>query len=163
MVEHVHRQKQSFEARLARIHDMQNTSLQPMRGGAPTLMQAKDTDAPKGLPKAAMLGFGVGLVAMLAANVVAFAYSGPQTNFFAETLGALGPYPIVGMILFVLMIGFGLRDKPHVIGIALGLPLMYFTEPYLATLAPDWWVQMYSADHVDQMLIKAGLRDPMLL
>ena len=71
----------------------------------------------------------------------------------------MGPLAIAGAMLFVIMIGLGMRDKPHVIGIALGLPLMYYGEPYLAWIAPDLWVQMYSADHVDTMLIRAGLRD----
>lgn len=154
------RQKQSFEARLARIHDMQNGVLTPQQHGAPKPARARDTDAPKRIPVAGLLGFGIGLGVMLAAHVVAFSFGGPQTGFFAATLGSWGPFPIAGLMLFVLMIGLGLRDKPHVIGIALGLPAMYFAEPYLASLAPDVWVQMYSADHVDQMLIKAGLRTP---
>lgn len=111
------------------------------------------------MPFACVLAFMTGLLVLLAANVISFQTQG-ETSFFLKILGTVSPFVIAGALLFVIMIGLGMRDKPHVIGLALGLPLMYFGEPYLAWLAPELWVQMYSADHVDTMLIQAGLRAP---
>ena len=162
-------QKQSFQQRVQRIQAAHAPEVvQPVKPKRVKTSQArkaqpKQTDTPRKIPKAGILGFAIGLVVMLAANVAAFRTGQISGNFFADFLTAIGPLPIAGLMLFVLMVGLGLRDKPHVIGIAIGLPLMYFGEPYLAWLAPEAWVQMYSADHVDAMLIQAGLREPMIV
>ena len=112
------------------------------------------------IPKSFFLAIVLGGALVLAGNVIWFANSGLALGYFAQVAKAIGPLPITGLLLFVLMIGFGFRDKPHVAGLALGMPGMYFGEPYLAYLLPDVWVQMYSAMHVDAMLIQAGLRLP---
>lgn len=165
-------QKNQFQERIQRIQAAHAPAeapkpqrvARPTKARTPRPAQAKPLDQPpRRLSKAGILGFAIGLAVMLCANVAAFRTSLITGSFFAEFLAAIGPLPIAGLMLFVIMVGFGLRDKPHVIGIALGLPLMYFGEPYLAFMAPDAWVQMYSADHVDAMLIQAGLREPMIV
>lgn len=165
-------QKQSFQDRLQRIQSVSEPqpSVTPTRqvskSGAksrPASSDAKIDSEPRKLPRATILAFGIGLAVMLAGNVVAFRMNAVPGNFFAEFLAAIGPLPIVGLMLFVIMVGFGFRDKPHVIGLAVGIPVMYFGEPYLASLSPETWVQLYSVDHVDAMLVQAGLRDPMVL
>jgi len=56
----------------------------------------------------------------------------------------------------------GMRDKPHLVGVPLGLLAMWAGEPYLAYLNEPIWIQLYDADHVDAMLVQAGLRTPIL-
>lgn len=167
MVAHTDVQKQKFQERVERIQAAHCgspaatvvTPARASRKGSDLVAE----EPRRRLPRAGLLTFGLGLAVMLAANVAVFRAAQVQGNFFADLLASVGPFPIAAGILFVLMVGFGLRDKPHVIGFALGLPLMYFAEPYLATLAPDSWVQMYSAEHVDSMLIRAGLREPIIV
>lgn len=165
-------QKLSFQDRVQRIEATHgpDPSVTPakvkVKSSKKQIRISPDTkveEGPRKLPRAGILAFVIGLAVMLAANVIAFRASGVVGSYFAEFLAAIGPLAIVGMILFVIMVGFGLRDKPHVIGLALGVPLMYFAEPYLASLSPQIWEQMYSVDHVDAMLVQAGLRDPMVL
>lgn len=159
------RQKQEFQARVQRI---QTRLLEEQSGKQrPATRLTHMSAAPKAalkprrrIPLGGTLALVLGLAILLGANVTAFQAGNAPTGFFARALASAGPLPIAGAMLFVLMIGLGMRDKPHVIGLALGLPLMYFGEPYLAWLAPELWVKMYSADHVDTMLIQAGLRAP---
>ncbi|WP_146345501.1 hypothetical protein [Falsiphaeobacter marinintestinus] len=165
-------QKLSFQERVQRIEATHGADpsvtpakvkAKPSKKQALTSPDIKADEEPRKLPRAGILTFVIGLAVMLAANVIAFRSSAVVGSYFAELLAAIGPFAIVGMILFVIMVGFGLRDKPHVIGLALGVPLMYFAEPYMASLAPEAWAQMYSVDHVDAMLVQAGLRDPIVL
>lgn len=166
-------QKQGFQDRIARIQAIHApepvTPKKPVkpkrsaRKGAARKRDMRVDEQPRKIPKAGILAFGIGMAVMLASNVAAFRASTISGSYFPELLAAIGPFAIAGMLLFVIMIGLGMRDKPHVIGLALGLPLMFFAEPYLASQAPDLWVGMYSADHVDHMLIQAGLRDPMIV
>lgn len=106
-----------------------------------------------------LLGFVIGAGSLLIGRVVTFQCQG-ETSFYLDLLAKTGPYSVVAGLLFVLMVGLGLRDKPHVLGIALGLPLMYFGEAHLAQFAMDLWMEMYSPEYVDTMLIQAGLRLP---
>lgn len=106
----------------------------------------------------------IGLVAVLVGRVIAFQYSGVTVSGFdlpGKVVSALGSIGLTATIIFIVMVGLGLRDKPHVIGIAVGCISMYFAEPYIASQAPDQWAKMYSADHVDAMLTSAGLRGPL--
>ncbi len=107
----------------------------------------------------------IGLIAVLVGRVVAFQYAGVTVSGFdlpGKVVSALGAYGLTATILFIVMVGLGLRDKPHVIGIGVGCLAMYFGEPFAASQAPETWSRMYSAEHVDNMLISAGLRETVI-
>lgn len=154
-----------FQARLARIGAKNAPEPGPVqnadrrrRGPALTL---------PGLPRLEFDGIIAGFLAagaLMVANVTAFslrmAPPGPG-DFFGKTMAAMGPWGMTAAMLFVLMVGLGLRDKRHVIAIALALPLMWLCEPYLAYLMPGLWADLYSPEHVDTMLIMAGLKTPL--
>lgn len=109
-----------------------------------------------------IITFVIGLIAILLGRVVAFQFTAsPGTSFdlAGKIVLAMGPWGLSAAFLFIVMVGLGLRDKPHVIGIASGAIVMIWGEPYIASQVPNTWAQMYSADHVDGMLIQAGLRD----
>jgi hypothetical protein len=112
--------------------------------------------------KNVVVAFLIGLVAILGGRVTAFQFDGMVISGFdlpGKVVSAMGPYGLAAAFLFVIMVGLGLRDKPHVIGIVTGCVMMLFGEPYAASQAPGAWSKMYSADHVDGMLVSAGLRD----
>ncbi len=165
-------QHATFHARIARINKAEKSTAFPTPGAhdapdaggyrnRPQKMQPKRQEKSFGL----VIAFAIAAAAVLAANVVVFNHStfsyGP-VGFLDKVVPAIGPWGIVGMIMFVVMIGFGMRDKPHVVGIALGLPFMWFGEPYLALFGEELWVMFYSAEHVDNMLVQNGLRSARL-
>lgn len=126
-------------------------------------LSALPSELPKiNITKPLLLGIVMGLAVVLIGNVATFSSQG-KSGFFFVTMAQTGPYLVIAGLLFALMIGLGLRDKPHVIGAAIGAPMMYFGEPYMAFMAESLWIDMYSVDHVDQMLIQSGLRAPPLL
>lgn len=160
--------KQSFQDRLARISNQAPTEaaerVEPtQRVGA----NEKMTDGqPRRIPKSAFVAGGLAMAALMLANVMVFDGEMNPPNpgdFFGKMVLALGPFGLTAGFLFVMMIGFGMRDKPHIIGIAIALPALYFSEPYLANMMPDLWASFYSHDHVNNMLIQAGLRAPPLV
>lgn len=158
-------QKAQFYARLERIHAVPPEARQPEAGGGVKSKKRgrgkRDIDGQrKRLPIGGIIAFVIALAALIAANVIVFSYRG-SSEHPGTFITAIGPFGVVGIMMAIVMIGFGLRDKPHVIGIALGLVAAYYGEPYLAASAPDLWADMYSADHLDLMLIQAGLRDPL--
>lgn len=150
-------QQTSFQERLERIGAQSAPERQvttPRRKARPHHSEKQP------IPKSFYLAIVLGGALVLLGNVIWFANSGLAIGYFAQVAKAIGPLPITALLLFVVMIGFGFRDKPHVAGLVIGMPGMYFGEPYLAYLLPDLWAQMYSAMHVDAMLIQAGLRLP---
>jgi hypothetical protein len=159
------RQNEEFQARLARIAgasqvEAEQVALASAGGTARTLPRdTKRFRIPRGAIIAGLLAIG----AFLLASSMVFAQKamppGPG-DFFGKVILAGGPLALTAAFLFVLMIGLGLRDKPHVIGIVIALPAIYFGEPYLAHAMPEFWAQLYSPEHVDNMLIQAGLRTP---
>lgn len=157
-------QKDAFKMRLDRIKAAAEST-----GAVETLPQPKLARRSGSgvmptlrLSRGVLSGFALGLGAMLAGRVVTFRCQG-ETSFYLDLLAKTGPWSVVLGLLLVAMVGLGLRDKPHVIGVVIGLPLMYFGEPYMALFALDLWMQMYSPEHVDIMLIQAGLRAPPVL
>ena len=159
-------QKDVFQARLNRIQAVSAAaSAESVQVEAPRRVSRKTKAVkatqrtPLRLSRGVLLGLAIGLGSVLIGRVVTFQCQG-EASFYLDLLAKTGPYSIIAGLLFVLMVGLGLRDKPHVIGIAAGLPLMYFGEPYLAHFAMDLWMQMYSPEYVDTMLIQAGLRLP---
>lgn len=150
-------QKQQFEARLERIRTREPEPHVATNTGS----QNRQASGARGrrVPFACVLAFMTGVLVLLAANVISFQAQG-ETSFFLKILGTVGPFAIAGALLFVIMIGLGMRDKPHVIGLAAGLVAMYLGEAYLAWLLPDLWMALYSPEHLDNMLIQAGLRTP---
>ena len=157
--------KQSFQERIARIDQSKVERLaEPMNATADK--RHSDMQERRKIPVGLVIALIIAMGAVMVGNVVAFTYANPYTipvTFVDTVVTAIGSWGVVAGIMIVVMIGLGLRDKPHIIGIAIGLPLMYLGEPYLAFLLPDIWVQLYSADHVDNMLIQAGLRMPLLV
>ncbi len=150
-------QKRQFEARLERIRTREPEPHVAANTGSQTKLPLGATG--RRVPFACVLAFVTGSLVLLAANVISFQTQG-ETSFFLKILGSVGPFAIAGALLFVIMIGLGMRDKPHVIGLAAGLIAMYLGEAYLAWLFPDLWMALYSPEHLDKMLIQAGLRTP---
>ncbi|MFK7753819.1 MAG: hypothetical protein AB8B51_14880 [Sedimentitalea sp.] len=155
---------QSFQDRLQRIQASHGAPEEPV----PTSKPTKALKAPRALtgerrkiPMGAVMTAALGVAIVLFCNVLAFQYRFGG-GYFADVFSKIGPLPVMALMLFVLMIGLGLRDKPHVIGFALAMPAMYFGEPYLAWFATDLWMDLYSPEHIDNMLIRAGLRAPIL-
>lgn len=157
-------QKDAFQMRLDRIKAAAESTgaVEPMPQPTPARRRRGGAMPPLRLSRGVLIGLALGLGTMLAGRVVTFRCQG-ETSFYLDLLAKTGPWSVVLGLLFVAMVGLGLRDKPHVIGVALGLPLMYFGEPYVAHFALDLWMQMYSPEHVDIMLIQAGLRAPPIL
>ena len=166
-------QLNDFQARLARIGSgethladglVDREMIEYARSGKHSKKNAKASVAPK-IKRPGMnviITFVIGLIAILGGRVVAFQFDGMVISGFdlpGKVVSAMGPYGLAAAFLFVVMVGLGLRDKPHVIGIAAGCIMMLFGEPYVASQAPEAWAKMYSADHVDGMLKQAGLRE----
>ena len=153
----------SFQERLQRLGavDAEEPWVQPTTGDARMIRPAADET--RRIPKVFFLAIVIGAALVLIGNLVHFANSGLSQGYFAQVARAIGPLPITGLLAFVLMIGLGFRDKPHVAGLAIGMPAMYFGEPFLAHLMPQLWAQMYSAPHVDAMLVGVGLPPHFLL
>lgn len=168
-------QLNDFQARLGRIGSgkthladglVDREMIEAARAGKTTSKSANARVTPKlKMPgKSVVITFFIGLIAVLVGRVIAFHYSGVTVSGFdlpGKVVSAMGSYGLTAAILFVIMVGLGLRDKPHVIGITIGCIAMYFAEPFMASQAPETWSKMYSADHVDGMLTSAGLRGPM--
>lgn len=169
-------QLNDFQARLARIGSgdthladglVDREMIEYARSGKTSKMNTKGAVAPKVKrpSKSVIITFLIGVIAILGGRVAAFQFDGMVISGFdlpGKVISAMGPYGISAAVLFVVMVGLGLRDKPHVIGISLGSLMMLFGEPYAASQAPDLWSRMYSADHVNGMLVNAGLRDVMV-
>jgi hypothetical protein len=166
-------QLNDFQARLARIGSgdthladglVDKEMIEYARSGKVSKKNAKASVMPK-IKRPGMnviITFLIGLVAILGGRVMAFQFDGMVISGFdlpGKIVSAMGPYGLAAAFLFVIMVGLGLRDKPHVIGIAAGCIVMLFGEPYVASQAPGAWSKMYSADHVDGMLVNAGLRE----
>lgn len=169
-------QLNDFQARLARIGSgdthladglVDREMIEYARSGKVSKKNANASVMPKVKrpSKSVLITFLIGLIAILGGRVVAFQFDGMVISGFdlpGKIVSALGPYGLAAAFLFIIMVGLGLRDKPHVIGITAGCIMMLFGEPYVASQAPDVWSKMYSADHVDGMLINSGLRDPLV-
>lgn len=166
-------QLNDFQARLARIGSgdthladglVDKEMIEYARSGKKSKKRAKASVLPKiKIPGAnVIITFVLGLIAVLGGRVISFQFDGAVISGFdlpGKVVSAMGPYGLTAAFLFVIMVGLGLRDKPHVIGIATGSIMMLFGEPYAAHQAPAVWSQIYSADHVDGMLVNAGLRE----
>lgn len=160
-------QQQDFQQRIERIaaQNKEDSGDETSQGARRTVHKARFKEQRK-LPIASfVIAAGIGSATMLCGNVTAFQLSRvpPNARNFFETAGeAMGPFGIMGMLLFVAMIGLGLRDKPHVLGIIAGAVVMYLGEPYLANQMPDLWSTLYSPQHLENMLIRAGLLVPVI-
>ncbi|WP_109464504.1 hypothetical protein [Albibacillus kandeliae] len=140
--------------RVTRDHTMSQLAV------APSLAELSRASARKrrGFPFAGHLAFLVGIAVMLAANVIVFRTSGATTNAVAEFLSLIGPLPLAGALSILLIFGCGMRRRPQIIGLTLGLVLMYFVEPYVAYALPEVWAKLYTAEHFDAMMVESGLR-----
>ncbi|MEL6102413.1 MAG: hypothetical protein AAFV87_13010 [Pseudomonadota bacterium] len=159
-------QQAEFQERIARINANQGQE-QPILVGDQTEvpLQPKQEEEERRIPIGGIVAFVLAAVILMVGNVAAFQTRAlPTANgeFLGTVVLAIGPWGITGLLLFVVMIGFGMRDKHHCIGIAAGLVAVFLGEPYLAWLFPQQWAQLYSLEHVDAMLIQAGLRTPPL-
>lgn len=154
---------EGFQARLNRIQASQESAPQIVKTPKPKRAKAsrKDMGERRKIPFGFFLTAGIGAAIVVLGNVVAF-QNQFATGYFGKAAVGLGPFGLMGLALFVIMVGLGLRDKPHVIGFALAMPAMYFAEPFLAYCLPDIWIDFYSAKHVENMLIQAGLQAPPL-
>ena len=103
-------QKQQFQARVQRI---QTRLLDEQTGKAhpASRLVVGVTEEPKvqmkerrKIPFSGILAFVIGLAVVLSANVIAYQNSGVPGGFFSQILGLLGPLPIAGAMLFVIMI-----------------------------------------------------------
>ena len=160
------KQARSFQDRLDKIAAENELPPTGPVSRSPQVKRAAVTDRPRRkIPVGALIAAALAVASLLIANITLFQVRltplGPG-NYFAKVALGIGVWGITGLLLFVVMVGFGLRDKAHVIGIALALPAFYFAEPYLAALLPEVWGMLYSPQHVDNMLIQAGLRMPPL-
>ena len=158
-----------FESRLARIAGGTaapvdgDTSSKPPRRARRAGTDADRRSRGRAFRRSVLIAVGLGMAVMIAANAIAFnARTVVGGHAYLDVLGAVGPFGVAAGILFVLMIGLGVRDKPHVIGLAIGLTAGWFGEPYAAWIAPDLWSDLYTVQHVNGMLIRAGLRMPAL-
>ncbi|GGH24242.1 hypothetical protein SAMN05444007_103423 [Cribrihabitans marinus] len=160
------RQKQAFQDRLARISANAGQAApvsgrdakRRTRGGRAGPVKARGRIAP-GAILGGILGGGVFLASKVIAHGLTLSPPG-QGDVFQKTMLAIGPFGMTAAGLFVLMIGLGLRDKPHLLGICVALPVLHFGEPYLAALMPDLWTQLFSPQYVENLLIQAGLMTP---
>ena len=159
-------QQAEFQERIARINANQGQE-QPLLVGDQTDLrsQPEPEQEERRVPIGGIVAFALAAITLMVGNVAGFqtrALPPSDGEFLGKVILAIGPWGITGLLLFVVMIGFGMRDKHHCIGIAAGLIAIFLGEPYLAWLFPEQWAQLYSVEHVDAMLIQAGLRTPPL-
>ncbi|CUJ93604.1 hypothetical protein PH7735_01641 [Shimia thalassica] len=156
--------QKSFQERIQRINAQHEEAAPPQGASASRRKRAAPEDKPK-LPVVPFLIAAVLAAAcVLIGSILAFhmkAITPNARNLFENSAAVLGPFGLAGLFLGVLMIGFGMRDKPHVLGIVAGAGVMYFAEPYLAYLLPDLWSGFYTPQHLENMLMRTGLVTPL--